>query len=137
MYWPMSTIMSGEAPNTPNTGRIVSNPASATMTTRPFANSNPSVVKRHTRSGSPAPMARETTAVTPTPIPMEMLIMRNTTGNVKLIAASSRAPKRPTQNVSTTLKRITAKNPNAMGPDSLSNVDPTWSSSKFTRLVVI
>ena len=92
MYSLMSGRTSSEAPSARNSGSIVSIPMAARTRTTMNASSRLSEDTRLTMSVSPRPIARETTETVPVLSPMATPKRTDTTGNVKLIAASSRVP---------------------------------------------
>ncbi len=92
MYCRIRGRVSSPAPMARNSGSMVSRPAMQKRATTTLARARAWVVSRITCWRSPAPMAREITAAVPTASPSEMLMMTKTTGKVKLMAASSRAP---------------------------------------------
>ena len=53
--------------------------------------------RRRAASSLPAPISRDSAEVAPMLMPITMLTVSEITGNVKLIAASSRVPSRPTK----------------------------------------
>jgi hypothetical protein len=92
----MRGIRSSAAPSIRKMGSTKASPVPARTSTRRMARSRLWVVSRRTRSQSPAPMAREMTEVAPMLMPMEVPVMKNTTGKVNPMAASSRFPSCPT-----------------------------------------
>ena len=92
------------------------------------ASNRPSVTSLLVFCESPSPIARAKTDEVPAPRPIPMLSIVITTGNVKLIAASSIAPNCATNQVSTTLKDIIASIPQIIGRVMARRCSPTGPS---------
>ncbi len=136
MYCFTRGAVSSVAPIIPKTLSIVRSPATMNIATKNIDRARPSVVSLFTSFQSPFPMARETTEAAPTLRPSANLDSTSSTGKVKLIAASSRIPRRLTKKVSVRLNANMPTMPTAIGTVSEKSFFPIGPSVRTARFVI-
>ena len=115
MYWATRGRMSSPAPRSRNRGSMVASPRAEHARESTSVNSSAALARRRALSVSPRPMRRAMTEEVPAISPIPKLVRVSTTGNVKVMAASSSAPSCATNQVSAMLNPMSAVRPHTIG----------------------